>query len=49
MNTEINSNELFETVLEKLPIQNIHPIYSTMLEEACKHVLKQKNEFESIP
>jgi hypothetical protein len=48
MNIEINVNELFETVLANLPVQTIHPIHKAMLEEACEHVLKQKDEFESI-
>lgn len=45
---EINLNELLETVLEKLPVKTIHPIHKAMLEEACEHVLKQKDEYESI-
>lgn len=48
MNKEINTNELFNAVLANLPVQAIHPIHKAMLEEACEHVLKKKDEFDSI-
>ena len=48
MSAEINVNELFETVMANLPVQTIHPIHKAMLEEACEHVLKQKDEYGSI-
>ncbi len=47
MNTEINKNALLETVLANLPVQTIHPIHRAMIEEACEHVMKQKDEFDS--
>lgn len=48
MNKEINTNELLGAVLTNLPIQSVHPIHKAMLEEACEHVLKRKNEFDSM-
>lgn len=48
MNTEINANELLEAVLANLPVQEVHPIHKAMLEEACEHVLKKRNEFDSM-
>lgn len=38
----MTTKELYNAVLEELPIQEIHPLHKAMLEECCENALANK-------